>query len=170
MARSTQACPPKPRSAPRHQSMHLAAVERSAWHMDWITTPLLSTHVELTCVSRQHCSLHQSRIVGCRLHNNIEGTLRDHRFEVKCFSALPDPSLVTCIVPVSVAPTTQSLESSKSPRPATVINNSVTVHPTIVATFSDYVETQDEWKRPLLEHHECISGKNQLREILSSGN
>jgi hypothetical protein len=34
----------------------LRAVECSTWRMDWITTPL-SMHVELTCISRQHCSL-----------------------------------------------------------------------------------------------------------------
>jgi hypothetical protein len=45
-------------------------------------------------------------------------------------------------------------------------------HPTIIATIYDRLETLDEWKRPaLLEHlDECISGKNRLPEILSSGN
>jgi hypothetical protein len=55
------------------------------------------------------------------------------------------------------------------PHPATVDDNSVTIHPTIIAAFSDYLETPDEWKPPLLEHLECISGKNRLREIPPSG-
>jgi hypothetical protein len=55
------------------------------------------------------------------------------------------------------------------PRPATVIDDSVTVHPTIIAAFSDHLETLDEWKRSaLLEHHERIWQKPTL-EILSSG-
>jgi hypothetical protein len=41
---------------------------------------------------------------------------------------------------------------SKLPRPATVINNSVTLHPTIIATFYDCLKTLDEWKLLLLEH------------------
>jgi hypothetical protein len=69
-------------------------------------------------------------------------------------------SSVTCIIPISAAPMTQSLESSKLPHSATVIDNSVAVHPTITAAICDCLETLDEWKTPLLEHLECISSKN----------
>jgi hypothetical protein len=47
---------------------------------------------------------------------------------------------------------TSSLQLSKLPRPATVINNSVTLHPTIIATLCDCLKTLDEWKLLLLEH------------------
>jgi hypothetical protein len=122
-------------------------------------------------VSPDNTILYQGHIVGSGLHSNsIEGTFRHRRFHLNCFSALPDLFSVPCIIPVSVNTTTCSLETSKLPRPATVIDVSViTVHPTITDTIYEYIDTLDTWKRPLLEHLECISDKQRLHEILSSG-
>jgi hypothetical protein len=119
-----------------------------------LQTTLLSVRVASLAVDSTTTSKAPSRIA-------------DSNF--KCFSALPDLFLVTCIVPVSVTHTAQSLQLSKLTCPATVIDESVTVHPTIAATFSDCLKKQVEWKRPLLEDLECISGKNRLHEILCSG-
>jgi hypothetical protein len=121
-------------------------------------------------VSPDNTTLYQGRIVGYRLHNSVEGTFRHRRFQLNCFSALPDLSSVPCIIPVSVTPTTRSLETSKLPRPATITDCTVTVHPTVTDTIYEYIDTLDDWKRPLLEHLECISDdEHRLHEILSSG-
>jgi hypothetical protein len=135
----------------------------------WIGSQHRSQHTWNSHVSPDNAVLCQSRMVGCQLHNDTKGIFWNHRFQLDCFSALPDLSSVTCIIPVSVAPTIRSLASSQLPRPATVVDNSVMVHPAVIVTICNHLETLDELKRSLLEPLECISGKNRLREIQSSG-
>jgi hypothetical protein len=135
----------------------------------WIGTRHRAQRTWDSYVSPDNNTLYQSRIVGYRLHKNLKGTFRNRRFNLNCFSALPDLSLVPCIIPVSVKPATRSLEASKLTRPASIIDDSVSIQPDIIATFFDCNETLDDWKHPLLEYLECISDDNRLHELLSSG-
>jgi hypothetical protein len=71
---------------------------------------------------------------------------------------------------MSVTSKTHSLDSSKLPRPAATADDAVP--PTSnIDTFSDYLDTLEAWKLPLvLEYLECISDDDRrLHELLSSG-
>ena len=83
-------------------------------------------------VSTNSKILYQNRIVGYQLHHSIESTFRQRRFQIDCFSALPDLSTTTSIIPVWVMPATRCLESSKLTRPATIPDDDIQIEPDTV--------------------------------------
>ena len=88
---------------------------------------------------------YQSRIVGYRLHDSIESTFRQRRFQIDCFSALPDLSKTTSLIPVSVPPGPGCLESSKLMRPSTIPDDNEDTEPDTTESFYEFLETQAEW-------------------------
>jgi hypothetical protein len=136
----------------------------------WIGERHRSQRLWNSYISYDSHILYRLRVVGYRLHKPLAGTFRHRRFNVDYFSACSDLSSVPCLVPVSVTSKTHSLDSSKLPRPAATADDAVPPTPNI-DTFSDYLDTLEAWKLPLLEHLECISDDDRrLHELLSSGN
>ena len=64
---------------------------------------------------------------------------------------------------------TRCLESSKLTRPAIVPDESVRILTDNIDSFFVFLDTKEEWQRPLLEHLECKSTEARLHEFLSSG-
>ena len=82
---------------------------------------------------------------------------------------LHDLTTTTSIIPVTITPATHCLQSSNLTRQAFIPDDTVHIVPDTIDSFFDFLDTKDEWQRPLLEHLGCNSTEARLHEFLSSG-
>ena len=148
----------KPRSSSSHQSTRTPAVEHPPRILDWCKTPL-STLVEFLRVSRhQEDSMPKPhrRLLPAQKHRKTVSALPISTRLLHC----PSRPLFDCWHHPSFrhncAPKPGLIQAAS---PATGPENAAPIQANTLASFCDFLETQDEWQLPLLEHLECTSNE-----------